>query len=83
MTPAGVMRPILLLSKAVNQRFPSDPAAMRNTRVGSGSGNSVMTPAVVMRPILWPLFSQNQRLPSGPATMPSGDALDVGMRKPS
>ena len=72
MTPAGVMRPILLLSNWVNHTFPSAPAASGRRAPGSGSGNSVITPAVVMRPILPPAFSQNQRLPSGPATMPSG-----------
>ena len=79
MTPAVVMRPILLLSNSVNQRLPSGPEQMRKTRVGVGRGNSVIVPSGVMRPILLPAFSANQRLPSGPEVMPSGVVLAVGM----
>ena len=81
MTPAVVMRPILLLSNSVNQRLPSGPAQMRKARVATGRGNSVIVPSVVMRPTLWPLFSTNQRLPSAPAAMPSGLADAVGIGK--
>src|SRR5215470_15011199 len=63
MTPAVVMRPILVLSNSGNQRLPSGPAVIVKTRVAVGRGNSVMTPEIVTRPILWPEFSVNQRLP--------------------
>ena len=56
MTPAVVIRPILLPLLSVNQRLPSGPAVMpRGTASGVGIGNSVTTPAVVIRPILLPL----------------------------
>jgi hypothetical protein len=68
-TPEGVMRPIRLPSNSVNQRLPSEPAAMLKARVVVASGNSVTTPAVVMRPILLPGFSVNQRFPAAPAVI--------------
>src|SRR5712691_6647297 len=48
--PLGVMRPMLLTLKSVNQRLPSGPAVMP----------SGWLLAVVMRPILFPLNSVNQ-----------------------
>ena len=52
MEPLGVMRPILLPSYSVNQRFPSDPLT-RNSRLllAVGTAYSVMEPLGVMRPI--------------------------------
>ena len=73
MTPAGVIRPISLLIKSVNQRFPSGPATIpTGSESPPGIGNSVMTPAGVIRPILLAFSSVNQRFPSGPAAMPPG-----------
>jgi hypothetical protein len=79
MTPAGVMRPILLAPNSVNHRLPSGPAAMSTGRALAvmPAPNSVTTPDGVMRPIRLPLNSVNHRLPSGPAAMPSGCALAV------
>src|SRR5512142_562116 len=66
-TPAVVIRPILLPSASVNQRAPSGPAVMpAGALFGVGTANSVITPAVVIRPILLSLISVNQRAPSGP-----------------
>ena len=59
MTPAVVIRPILLASSSVNQRLPSGPAAIPAGRCRPvGMGNSVMTPAVVIRPIWLPRFGE-------------------------
>src|SRR5437868_3190848 len=73
--PEVVIRPIVLLLSAVNQRLPSCPAAMPPADTvlppAMPPANSVMAPEVVIRPIL-PLSSVNQRLPSGPAAMPNG-----------
>src|ERR1700731_3351421 len=78
MTPAVVIRPILLNS--VNQRAPSGPAAIPPDTLAVGGENSVMTPAVVIRPILLLMFSSaNQRAPSGPAVIPMGSLLAVGI----
>jgi hypothetical protein len=55
MTPAGVMRPILL-AFSPNQRFPSGPAVMRlrlNWLWVMPAENSVTTPAGVIRPTLF------------------------------
>ncbi len=79
MTPALVIRPILLALLSVNQRLPSDPAAMAFGPLAAPIENSVMTPAVVIRPILLPLLSVNQRFPSGPAAMPYGKLPAVGI----
>ena len=57
-TPAGVIRPILLPLSSVNQRLPSGPTVMLSgplSDVGLESGgNSVITPAGVTRPIRLP-----------------------------
>ena len=46
MTPAGVIRPILLPPNSVNQRLPSGPTVRkRGAPIGVGMGNSVMVPA--------------------------------------
>ena len=79
MTPAVVIRPILLASV-----FGEPEVAVRAGRdaVGPlpavGIGNSVMTPAVVIRPIWLPTLSVNQRLPSGPAAIRLGSLPAVG-----
>ena len=74
MTPAVVIRPILLASLSANQRAPSGPAAIPVEL--PPLVNSVITPAVVIRPILLP--SVNQRAPSGPAAIHSGMLPLVG-----
>ena len=81
MTPAVVMRPILLPGVSVNQRLPSGPAVMSSGEwLPAGVGNSVTAPEGVIRPIL-PSDSANQRLPSGPGAIPSGSAArPVGTR---
>src|SRR5207249_9814040 len=57
-TPAGVIRPILLPVSSVNQGLPSGPTVMLSgplSDVGLESGgNSVITPAGVTRPIRLP-----------------------------
>src|SRR5260221_2846211 len=103
MVPLGLMCPILLpissicwlagtLSvSSVNQRLPSDPAAMSfSWLIPVGRGNWVMVPLGLMGPILLPIssgvlvpnplkfVSVNQRLPSGPAAMSFGWLLAVG-----
>jgi hypothetical protein len=85
MTPAGVMRPILLSkgNGSVNQRFPSGPAVIRSGLPVTGP-NSVILPRRsngLIRPILLPLNSVNQMLPSGPTVMPCGLAPGVGIVK--
>src|SRR4030095_6398112 len=80
MTPAGVIRPILLSRNAVTQRLPSVPVVISQAPVwGGGMENSVMAPAVVIRPIWLAANSVNQRLPSGPAEIPHGTPSAVGM----
>ena len=77
-TPAVVIRPILLAAISVNHSAPSGPAAMPAGSLSVvGIANSVMAPAVVIRPILLPLYSVNHSAPSGPAAMP-GTAAGVG-----
>ncbi len=74
MTPAVVMRPILLPELSVNQRLPSGPATMSwGMEPTVGVGNSVTMPDGVIRPIL-PTDSANQRFPSDPSAIPSGSA---------
>src|SRR6266853_1428943 len=69
-TPAVVMRPILLAFCSVNHRAPSGPVVMIwGSLLAVGIGNSVITPAVVMRPILLALCSINHSEPSGPVVM--------------
>jgi hypothetical protein len=65
--PAVVTRPILL-EAVVNQRAPSEPAAM--CAGVPSAGNSMIAPDVVIRPIRLPSASANQSAPSGPAAMP-------------
>src|SRR5579862_7948151 len=75
-TPAGVIRPILLLPNSVNQRLPSLPAVMlTGTRFVT---NSMIPPLTVILPIRLPVYSVNQRLPSGPVQMPFGWLPAVG-----
>jgi hypothetical protein len=51
-TPAVVMRPILLPPYSVNQSAPSGPAVIDcGSLLAVGTGYSVIAPAVVMRPI--------------------------------
>jgi hypothetical protein len=73
-TPAGVIRPIRSVPGSVNQRFPSDPAAMSRGELLllMPIQNSVMTGVapVVIRPIRSLLLSANQIFPSGPTAMP-------------
>ena len=50
--PIGVMRPILLVSPAVNQRLPSGPAVMPPGRLlDVGIGNLVICPDGAIRPM--------------------------------
>src|SRR5437016_194321 len=77
-TPAVVIRPILLASNSVNQRFPSGPEVISKLDVVAGIENSVTAPAVVIRPILLRPNSVNQSAPSGPEAMPRGAAPNVG-----
>ena len=79
-TPAVVIRPILLPNCSVNHSALSGPLVMCCTSAFAvGTAYSVITPAVVMRPILLPATptSPNQSAPSGPAVIPSG-ALFTG-----
>ena len=72
MTPAVVIRPILLRGDSVNQRLPSGPAVMPEGSLSAvGIGNSVTTPAGVMRPILLAAFGEPE-VAVGPAVMPRG-----------
>jgi hypothetical protein len=74
MTPAVVMRPILLAEFSVNQRAPSDPTAMPiGPAFAVGMLNSLRMPDVVIRPMRSPAHSVNQSAPSGPATMRLGE----------
>src|SRR5258707_1344500 len=82
MTPAGVMRPILLavVLLSVNQRLPSGPLAMpMGTLPPVGMGNSVTVPAGGIRPMVLLVVSVNQRLPPGPLAMLWAVAPAVGM----
>jgi hypothetical protein len=73
MTPAVVMRPILLPVFSANHSAPSGPTVMpKGWLLAVGIGNSVITSAVVMRPILLPKVSVNHSAPSGPTVMPKG-----------
>src|SRR5215813_13829809 len=74
-TPAVVMRPMLLLF--TNHSAPSGPVVMPDgALLVPGIGNSVTTPAVVMRPMLLVLGGAsglvNHSAPSGPVVMTSG-----------
>ena len=78
-TPAGAIRPILFPVFSVNQRLPSDPAAIPEGPLSAvGIGNSVRTPAGVSRPIFPACCSVNQRFPSAPAMMPDGSVGVIG-----
>src|ERR1035441_9050090 len=80
MSPAVVIRPILLLLDSANHSAPSGPAAIPAGQANAvGTGYSVMYPAVVIRPILSPSCSVNHSAPSGPATIPIGQLPAVGM----
>src|SRR5438094_10345750 len=75
-TPAGVIRPILLPLSSVNQRLPSGPAVMlvgppREVRAGR-EGKIVNTPVGVT---VWAAMrdtSVTNSLPSGGAPVPRG-----------
>ena len=73
-TPAVVIRPILLPLDSVNHSAPSGPAVMsaRNAS-GVGSGYSVSWPSLVSRPIALPRSSLNHSAPSEPSTMSVGN----------
>src|SRR5215469_5338807 len=72
-TPSGVMRPMLLPSRSVNQTLPSGPPVISHGAArGVGTGNSLSTPSGVMRPIRFPGISVNHRFPSGPAVITRG-----------
>src|SRR5215472_4436950 len=72
-TPSGVMRPMLLPSRSVNQTLPSGPAVISHGAARRvGTGNSVSKPPGVMRPIRFPGISVNHRFPSGPAVITRG-----------
>src|SRR6202162_311080 len=83
-TPAVVIRPILLVFVSANQRFPSDPPVMPDTPRGQKScpqlvgrkEHSVITPAVVIRLIVF-VASVTQRFPSEPAAMPLGPLVNA------
>ena len=81
MTPAVVIRPILLPESSANHSAPSGPAAMpKGPLLAVGRLNSlVTTPSGVIRPILLPLYSVNHSAPSGPAAMARLEAEAVGM----
>src|ERR1700758_4942394 len=69
-TPAVVIRPILLPAFSTNHRLPSGPAVIPSgDALAVGIGYSVIVPDVVMRPILFADRSVNQRAPSGPAAI--------------
>src|SRR5262245_47220355 len=70
-TPAVVIRPILLVPVSVNQSAPSGPVVIATVPLLASKGYSVITPAVVIRPILLAV-SVNQSAPSGPAVIPEG-----------
>src|ERR1039458_7783967 len=81
MSPAVVIRPILLLLDSANHSAPSAPAAIPAGQANAvGTGYSVMYPAVVIRPILSPSCSVNHSAPSGPATIPTRDPGGPGNR---
>jgi hypothetical protein len=65
-TPAVVMRPMLLPLRSVNQRLPSAPTVIPSGKLfADGVANSVTAPANVMRPILPVPASPNRNAPSG------------------
>jgi hypothetical protein len=73
MTPAVVIRPILLVLPSVNHSAPSGPAVIAlPPMLAVGVGYSEIVPAVVIRPMLSPCCSVNHSAPSGPAVMPRG-----------
>src|SRR5262249_3069366 len=78
-TPAVVIRPILLVSFSVNHSAPSGPVVISQVPRPVGIGNSVITPAVVIRPILLAPFSVNHSAPSGPVVIPRGPLWAVGV----
>ena len=72
-TPAVVMRPILLPKSSVNHRLLSGPLVMpAGYEVAVGTVYSVAAPAGVMRPILLPPSSVNHSAPSGPIVISKG-----------
>src|SRR5579863_6433798 len=81
-TPAVVIRPIVLLSPA-NQRAPSGPVVIPKASMMpptiAGIANSVTAPAVVMRPIRLNPGSVNQSAPSGPNVIPKGVLPPAGI----
>ena len=73
-SPAGVMRPSLLLSTSVNHRLPSGPAVIACGLVPSGSSCRTMAPVDgSMRAIaFFAPVSVNHTPPSEPVTMSPG-----------
>ena len=62
MSPAGVIRPILLAENSVNHRLPSSPVVMSKGPARSvGSGYSSILPAVLTRAIRPEVNSVNHR----------------------
>src|SRR5438552_18587682 len=76
--PVGLIPPIFLAPRSVNQRLPSGPATMPPGIAPTARGNSLIAPLGEMRPILFPASSVNHRFPSGPAVMLPGALLVVG-----
>src|SRR5207248_921348 len=73
LSPAGVMRPILLAFCSVNHSASSGPTVMPNgTLPAVGMGRQVMAHAVVIRAMQLAALSVNHSAPSGPSTMPCG-----------
>lgn len=78
-TPAVVIRPILLTLGSTNQRALSGPDVMPLSPIKeAGKGYSVMAPDVLIRPILSPPYSANHNAPSEPAVMCDGLLFGVG-----
>src|SRR4051812_22009593 len=76
-TPAGVIRPILLAWLSENQRLPSGPSVIRaGWLLAVGTVNSVTVPPGKFNlPILFADCSVNHKLPSGPTVRPSVEAV--------
>src|SRR4051812_3421831 len=79
-TPAGVIRAILLAFCSANQTLPSGAPVMPTGMAPGAVANSIITPLVVMRPILLASCSLNHKFPSGPdvMTIAPDDAVGIG-----
>src|SRR2546425_5169828 len=80
MMPVIEMRPILLPTRSVNQKFPSCPlyTMLLGSLVDEGSANSVIEPSRAIRPILPAFLSVNHIAPSGPLVIPKGPGPGLG-----